>query len=252
MGRVEGLVAIVTGGASGLGLADAELLAAEGARVVVSDIDRSAGEAAARKVGYDAVFFEHDVASEEHWKRVISSTTSQFGRLDILVNNAGIVIMSDLEETTLEQFRRVNAIMSEGVFLGCKHAIPAMARSGSGSIINMASTASHLGFPRLVAYSAAKGAVRSMTKSVAMHCQAKGYRIRCNSIHPATIETPMVQFAKGRVGQPIDVPEGVLPAGAIGAPSDVANMVLFLASNESRFITGAELMIDNGLVVRSA
>ena len=251
MGRVAGQVAIVTGGGSGLGLVDAELLATEGARVVVSDVNGSAGEAAARKIGNGAVFFEHDVASEDQWRRLISWTVSQFGRLDVLVNNAGIVILADPEETTLEQFRRANSIMSEGVFLGCKHAIPAMARISGGSIINMASTASHLGFPKLIAYSAAKGAVRSMTKSVAMHCQAKGYGIRCNSIHAGTIETPMVQFAQGRVGRPLDVAEGVLPAGARGAPRDVANMVLFLASNESRFITGAEFLIDNGLTVRT-
>jgi 3(or 17)beta-hydroxysteroid dehydrogenase len=251
VGRVDGLVAIVTGGGSGLGLADAELLASEGARVIVTDINTERGEAATRQIGSAALFIKHDVASESDWRFVICEAMARFGRLDILVNNAGIVIIADPEETTLEQFRLANSVMSEGVFLGCKHAVPAMACSGGGSIINMASTASHLGFSKLIAYSAAKGAVRSMTKSVAMHCQEKGYKIRCNSIHAGTIETPMVQFAKGRIGVPQSVPEGVLPAGAIGAPSDVAHMVLFLASPQSRFMTGAELVIDNGLIVRS-
>jgi 3(or 17)beta-hydroxysteroid dehydrogenase len=251
MGQVDGLVAIVTGGGSGLGLADAELLVREGARVIVTDINQERGEAAVRQIGPAAQFLKQDVANESDWQYVVGEALDRFGRLDILVNNAGLVIIADPEATTLEQFRLANSVMSEGVFLGCKHVIPAMARSGGGSIINMASTASHLGFANLIAYSAAKGAVRSMTKSVAMYCQEKGYKIRCNSIHAGSIETPMVQFAKGRVGVPQSVPDGVLPAGAIGAPSDVANMVLFLASPQSRFMTGAELVIDNGLTVRS-
>jgi 3(or 17)beta-hydroxysteroid dehydrogenase len=127
-----------------------------------------------------------------------------------------------------------------------------MARSGGGSIINMSSTASHLGYPVFCAYSAAKGAVRSLTKSVAIHCHQKGYGIRCNSVHPASIETPMIQGAMGRPGQEQDVPEGVLPPGSIGAPRDVANLILYLASDESRFVTGAEILIDNGLVITPA
>lgn len=250
MGRVEGMVALVTGAASGLGLADAELLAAEGATVVLTDINETAGQAAAERIGRGAVFLRQDVSKEAEWEAVIAETMRRFGRLNILVNNAGVVVVATPEETTLEQFRLANSIMSEGVFLGCKHAIPAMAKSGGGSIINMSSTASHLGYSVFFAYSAAKGAVRAMTKSVAMHCQEQGYGIRCNSIHPASIETPMIQGALGRPGQPVEVPDGVLPADAIGAPSDVAQMVLYLASNESRFVTGTEFLIDNGLMVR--
>ena len=249
-GQVAGLVAIVTGGASGLGKADAQRLAEEGATVVITDVDVAAGEALAAAIGDRAIFLEQDVSEEARWREVVAEVERRFGRLDILVNNAGIVVVANPEETTLAEFRRVNAIMNEGVFLGCRAAIPAMARSGGGSIINMASTASHLGFPEFFAYSAAKGAVRSMTKSVAMHCQQRNYGIRCNSIHPSTIETPMVQFAEGRPAQELPVNEGVLPAGAIGAPRDVAELVLFLASPASRFITGAEIMIDNGLIVK--
>ena len=249
MGRVEGKVALVTGGGSGLGKADCLLLAVEGARVVVSDINLAAAQSVASEIGSNAIAVQHDVASEDAWKSTIATTEATFGRLDILVNNAGVVVLADPEETTLEQFRKANAVMSEGVFLGCKYAIPLMARSGGGSIINMASTASHLGYPIFFAYSAAKGAVRAMTKSIAIHCQAKGYGIRCNSVHPAAIETPMIQFSEGRPGEENEIPEGVLPAGAAGAPKDVAALVLYLASDESRFVNGAEILIDNALIV---
>jgi 3(or 17)beta-hydroxysteroid dehydrogenase len=249
MGRVSGKVALVTGGGSGLGKADCELLAAEGARVVVTDVNEAAAQAVAAGIGANAIALHHDVASEEDWQRVLAETEKAFGGLNILVNNAGIVVLADPESTTLEQFRRANAVMSEGVFLGCKYAIPLMARSGGGSIINMSSTASHLGYPIFFAYTAAKGAVRAMTKSIAVHCQAEGYGIRCNSVHPAAIETPMIQFAEGRPGEENPIPEGVLPAGSAGAPKDVAGLVLYLASDESRFVNGAEIMIDNGLII---
>lgn len=250
MGRVEGKVAIVTGGASGLGRADAELLLAEGASVVITDVNVRLGRDVAARMGKKALFLEQDVRDEERWKAVIAETVKHFGRLDILVNNAGVVVMASPEDTTLEQFRFANQVMSEGVFLGCKHAIAAMKTTGGGSIINMSSTASHLGYPIFFAYSAAKGAVRAMTKSVAVHCQSSGYKIRCNSIHAGGIETPMVQKASGRENQPQEVPEGVLPLDAVGAPKDVALMVLYLASDESRFVTGAEFMIDNGLTIQ--
>jgi len=249
MGRVEGKVAIVTGGASGLGWADAELLVAEGARVVITDVNAKDGAALAERLGPNALFLEQDVRDEERWKQVIAETVRHFGRLDVLVNNAGVVVVATPEETTLEQFRFANAVMSEGVFLGCKHAIPAMRESGGGSIINMSSIASHLGYPVFFAYSAAKGAVRAMTKSVAVHCQANGYGIRCNSIHPGAVETPMIRQAEGRQ-EAQDVPDGVLPINSVGAPKDVANLVLYLASDESRFVNGAEFVLDNGLSIQ--
>ena len=249
MGRVECKVAIVTGGASGLGWADAELLVAEGARVVITDVNAKDGAALAERLGPNALFLEQDVRDEERWKQVIAETVRHFGRLDVLVNNAGVVVVATPEETTLEQFRFANAVMSEGVFLGCKHAIPAMRESGGGSIINMSSIASHLGYPVFFAYSAAKGAVRAMTKSVAVHCQANGYGIRCNSIHPGAVETPMIRQAEGRQ-EAQDVPDGVLPINSVGAPKDVANLVLYLASDESRFVNGAEFVLDNGLSIQ--
>ena len=252
MGRVQDKIALVTGGASGLGKADCRLLAEHGAMVAIADIDLAGATALAEEIGDRAIAIRLDVSSEIEWQAALATVEQRFGGLNILVNNAGIVVVADPEETTLDQFRKIQSVMSEGVFLGCKYGIPLMARSGGGSIINMSSTASHLGYPPFFAYSAAKGAVRSMTKSVAMHCQQKGYGIRCNSVHPGSIETPMVQGAMGRPGEEQAVPEGVLPAGAIGAPKDVANMILYLASDESRFVTGAEFVIDNGLTVTPA
>lgn len=253
MGRVAGKIALITGGASGLGYADAELLAEEGATVYITDIDETKGAAAADSIGHGASFIRHDVSSEDNWKAVCDQIEADHGRLDILVNNAGIVVLSSPEDCTLTEFRRANAIMSEGVFLGVKYCLPLMKRSSCASIINMSSTASHVGYPVFFAYSAAKGAVRSMSKSIAVHCQAEGLPVRCNSIHAGAIETPMVQFAQGRPDEPQEVPTGgILPPDALGSPADVASMVLYLASDESRFVTGSEFVVDNGLLARPA
>lgn len=254
MERVEGKVALVTGAASGLGLEDARVLVENGAKVVLTDISEEKGRAAAKEIGSAASFISHDVSSEDDWKRVIAAVKDLHGGLDILINNAGVVVLSSPEDCTLKEFRFANSVMSEGVFLGMKHAMPLLKEGGSGSIINMSSTASHIGYPIFFAYSAAKGAVRSMTKSMAIHCQTEGYPVRCNSVHAGAIETPMVQFAQGRAEEaPADIATtGVLPPDSLGIPRDVANMVLYLASDESRFVTGAEFVIDNGLIARPA
>ncbi|MBC2650094.1 SDR family oxidoreductase [Novosphingobium flavum] len=253
MGRVAGKVALVTGGGSGLGAADCMALAREGAAVVVTDVNLAAAEAVADQIkasGGSAMALAHDVSSEAQWVAVMAAIERQFGRLDVLVNNAGVVLSADVEDTTLDKFRWVNGIMIDGVFLGMKYAVPLMNKGDGGSIINMSSVGALLGYPIFFAYSAAKGAVRSMTKSVAVMAQVKGYKIRCNSVHPGAIETPMVQEAEGRIGQPKEIPAGVLPYGTPGHPDDVAALVVFLASDESRFITGAELVIDNGVTIR--
>ena len=250
MGRLEGKVALVTGGGSGLGAADCEALAAEGAKVVVTDVNLAAAQAVADRIGANAMALALDVADEAQWIAAYAATEEKFGGLHVLVNNAGVVLNADVEDTTLDKFRWVNSIMIDGVYLGMKHAIPLMNKSGGGSIINMSSVGALLGYPIFFAYSAAKGAVRSMTKSVAVMAQVKGYKIRCNSVHPGAIETPMVQQAEGRPGQANEIPEGVLPHGSAGHPKDVAALVVFLASDESRYITGAELVIDNGLTIR--
>ncbi len=250
MGRVTGKIALVTGGASGLGKADCLLLAAEGAIVYIADVNFDAATALARDIGESAHPVRLDVTSEEDWQRAYAQIDQAHGRLDILVNNAGIVIVADPEETTRAQFEKAIAVMATGPFLGCKYGLPLLAKSRSGSIINISSTASHIGYPVFFAYSAAKGAVRSMSKSLAVHCQQKGYAVRVNTLHPSSIETPMVQLAEGRAGQEHDIPEGVLPPGAVGSPRDVANLVLFLASDEARFLTGGEYLVDNGLTIQ--
>ncbi len=248
-GRVEGKVALVTGGAMGLGKADCERLAEEGATVIVTDIDEEKGKEVAASVS--GSFYQHDVRDEARWQAIIADVEKEHGRLDILVNNAGNVIFEDILECSLDHFRLHLAIHVEGTFLGCQKAIPLMAKTGGGSIINMASTASLLGYGNIPAYTAAKGAIRSMTKSIAMYCQDEDNKIRVNVLMPGGIETPMVQGVSGRAGEkPMDIPEGVLPKDSLGAPKDVANMVLFLASDESRFQTGNEYPVDNGLKAR--
>ena len=247
-GRVAGKVALITGGAMGLGKADAIRLAEEGAQVVVTDIDLAKAQAVADAIGGHA--FVQDVRDEARWQAIIGEVERLHGRLDILVNNAGNVIFESIEDCSADNFRLHMAIHVEGTFFGCKYALPLMKASGGGSIINMASSASLMGYGTIVAYTAAKGAIRSMTKSIAIHCQDEGYGIRCNVLMPGGIETPMVQAVSGRPGQEEPVAEGALPMMALGAPRDVANMVLFLASEEARFLTGIEVPIDNGLYAR--
>jgi len=250
LGRVDGKVVLITGAAQGLGLADAQMLSREGAAVVMTDIQDDAGEAAAeaiRESGGNATYWHQDASAEADWVRVIQDIRDSYGRLDVLVNNAGFVQMASPEECTLESFRVHSAVMSEGVFLGCKHAIGLMAESGGGSIINMSSTASMLGYPIYFAYSAAKGAVRAMSKAVAVHCQMNGYNIRVNSLHPGAIDTPMVAEAAAILG--VEDKADLSPVG-LGTPDDVANVVLFLASDESRFVNGSEIVIDNALCIQ--
>ena len=247
--RVEGKIALVTGAASGLGAATAQLLAEEGATVILADINQ-AGADVATQIGGEASFRTLDVTQEASWRAVLSEVDQRHGRLDILVNNAGIVLIASIEDTSLDQYEQVLAVNATGVFLGCKEALPLMKRSPHASIVNISSVASHQGFSLGFAYGASKGAVRTMTKSIAAHCQDQGYKIRCNSIHPNEIETPMMEKVMLRVGESRDVPDGVLPAGALGSPKDVAYAVLYLASNESRFLNGSELSVDNGSLIR--
>ena len=192
MDRVAGKVAIITGGASGMGKADAILLAREGASVVIADVNEAGGQAVAESIGENAQFLRLDVSDEDNWKAVIAATLEKFGRLDILVNNAGMIMLGNVVDTDLADWRKIHAVNSDGVFLGCKHAIPVMAESGGGSIINMSSVAAIHGQSFVAAYTASKGAVRSLTKSVAMFCKEQKNGIRCNSIHPDGVKTPMV------------------------------------------------------------
>ena len=191
MGRIDAKVCIVTGAAMGLGKVDAVVLAREGGRVVVTDVDRDAGEATVAELGGDAVFYHHDVRDEDRWREVVASVMDRFGRIDVLVNNAGVLRQGDVETASLEDWRFVNAVNVEGTFLGCKHAIPAMRAGGGGSIVNLSSTAAVMGFTGALAYTASKGAIQAMTRSIAVHCLQRGDRIRCNAIYPHLHESPM-------------------------------------------------------------
>jgi 3(or 17)beta-hydroxysteroid dehydrogenase len=246
MGRVDGKVAIVTGGASGMGKADAVLLAREGARVVIADLNETDGQAVAQSIGESALFLRLDVRDEDNWKSVIAATVETFGGLDILVNNAGMIMLGTIVDTELADWRKINAVNSDGVFLGCKHAIPVMAESGGGSIINMSSVAAIHGQSFVAAYTASKGAVRSLTKNIAMFCKEQKNGIRCNSIHPDGVKTPMV--VKVAMGKDVATQADLDEVGSYGNmcdPEDVANLVLYLASDESTFVNGSEMLIDN-------
>jgi 3(or 17)beta-hydroxysteroid dehydrogenase len=246
-GRVADKVAIVTGGAKGIGAADARRLAQEGARVVVSDVD-PAGAEVARAIGGE--FERHDVTDEAAWAALVERVVGRHGRLDILVNNAGIVLPGTILTQTADEWRRQLAVSADGTFFGCKHAIPAMAKNGGGAIVNMASIASKRGLATVVGYSAAKGAVEAVTRAIAAYCIGAKNGVRCNSIHPGSIDTPMVaNFSRQLVAAGL-APAPTGPVGAdpsLGRPGDIAELVLFLASDEARFVNGQEFVADAGV-----
>ena len=252
MKRVDGKVALVTGAAMGIGRACAELLAAEGAAVVATDREATLVAEVVngiRKAGGNAISVAHDVTSETQWSHAVGEARQAFGKLNVLVNNAGVGRAGDVEHETLQSWRDLLAINLDGVFLGIKHAIPAMRDAGGGSIINLSSIEGLIGDPTLAAYNASKGGVRLLTKSAALYCAKGGTKIRVNSVHPGYIWTPMVeQFTKasGRAEELRRALEQLHPVGHLGEAMDVAYGVLYLASDESKFVTGAELVIDGG------
>lgn len=255
--RVVGKVAIVTGGASGIGRACAHRLAEEGATVIVTDIQDGAGKDVVAEIedaGGAASFVHHDVTSEDEWVSVISEVMARHERLDVLVNNAGVGIGGSIVEMSFADWKRQQAINLDGVFLGLKHGIPPMRDTGGGSIINMSSVAGLKGSAILAAYNATKGGVRLLTKGVALECAQKRWNVRVNSVHPGIIETPIWETVGAAMirpeGQPLDMQaraEASVPTGVLGQPGDIANGVLFLASDESSYMTGTELVIDAGL-----
>lgn len=252
MNRMREKVAIVTGGAVGIGRACALRLAEEGSAVVVTDVDDKRGALAVEEIRDrkgDAVFIRQDVADEAGWTRVMQSTIERYRKLDVLVNNAGIALGKDVEHTTLDEWRRLMSINLDAVFLGTKHAVTAMKPNRSGSIINLSSIEGLIGDPNLAAYNASKGGVRLLTKSAALYCAKSGYNIRVNSVHPGYIWTPMVEnFLKsqGDVATGRKALDSMHPIGHVGEPDDIAFGVLYLASDESKFVTGTELVIDGG------
>lgn len=249
MGRLSGKTAFITGGARGLGAEMARLFAAEGARVAVSDIDAEGAAAVAAELsagGARAIGFGHDVTAEAGWAEAMERVAA-LGPLDVLVNNAGILMVKLIADTTLEDFRRMQAINVEGVFLGIKAAFAAMGARG-GSIVNISSVAGLMGSPGHIAYNASKGAVRLMTKTAAVEAGALGLPIRSNSIHPGIVATDMTRVNYG-VGVSNAISEAVvptIPAGRFGVTADISAAALYLASDESLYVNGAELVVDGG------
>ena len=251
--RLKGKVALVTGAGNGIGAATARRFAQEGAFVVVTDIDHGAAQRTADAIvdaGGSAIAEQQDVCDEARWQQLVADTVQKQGGLHVLVNNAGIVIPGNVENTSLDDWRSTNAVNSDSVFLGCRAAVEAMKVCG-GSIINISSIEGIVGEANAAAYNASKGAVRIFTKSVALHCARSGYPIRANSVHPGFILTDMV--ADGLASVPEEVRKELeqrlaheIPGGQMGEPLDIANACLFLASDESRYMTGAELVIDGG------
>ena len=253
--KLQDKVALVTGGATGLGKSIAQRLAAAGANLVITDVQASAGEATAAECGF--MFLEHDVTQEDQWNRVIEHLAIRYGALHVLVNNAGVAGSLDCgnpETLRLSDWRAVHRVNVEGALLGCRGAIPLMRNSGGGSIINISSIASEWPAPDSMPYGASKAAVRHLTTSVAVYCARKGYKIRCNSVHPGTCLTAMVKggaagFARSRGTRPDDelrLMRSKIPIGEFIEPEDIANAVLFLASDEAKRITGAKLLVDGG------
>ena len=247
MARLEGKVALISGGARGQGAVEARMFAEEGASVVIGDILDEQGrqtEAELQELGYNVTFVHLDVTSESDWDAAVQAAISAYGKLDILLNNAGILIRKNIEETTEEDWDRIFSINAKGVFLGTKASIPAMRENGGGSIINISSTAGLVGSPNgSASYTATKGAVRLFTKSTAIQHAREG--IRCNSIHPGPIETDMIADT---LNDPANLALRMqrLPLGRVGKPSEIAYGAIYLASDESSFVTGSELVIDGG------
>ncbi|MCP8615945.1 glucose 1-dehydrogenase [Salirhabdus salicampi] len=246
MGRLENKVSLITGGASGIGKEMAKLFAQEGSKVAVTDINVQAGEevvAEIKESGGEAIFIKQDVTVEDEWKSTIQEVQDTYGSLHVLANNAGIGVLTNIEEETLEHWRKVQQINVESVFLGTKHAVLAMKNNKEkSSIINFSSILGLVGEGAAPTYNASKGAVKLLTKSVALHCASQGYNIRVNSIHPGYIDTPMVA---GAIEDPAPI-AALHPVGRLGEAKEIAYGALFLASDESTFATGSELVIDGG------
>ncbi|MCH8195932.1 MAG: glucose 1-dehydrogenase [Chloroflexi bacterium] len=249
--RLKGKVALITGGARGQGAAEARLFAKEGARVVIADILDDAGAKVAAEIGEsggDAAYVHLDVTSEDEWREAVAETVARYGRLDVLVNNAGIWRGGTVEETSVEEWDLIMDVNARGVFLGTKVAIAEMRKAGGGSIINISSTAGLVGSPRSTAYTASKGAVRLLTKATAVQYGKEG--IRANSIHPGPIDTDMaVQIWPDEKGRAASASARTV-IGRMGTPEDIAYGALYLASDESSFVTGSELVIDGGITAQ--
>jgi NAD(P)-dependent dehydrogenase (short-subunit alcohol dehydrogenase family) len=261
MQRLKGKIGLITGASAGIGEGIAQKFAAEGAFVVVSDIADERGEKVARSLGPSAQYLHLDVRREDDWIAVMQTVLAEHGRLDILVNNAGITgfegafVSHDPENTALEDWHAVLATNLDGTFLGCKHGIRAMRPAGTGSIINISSRSGLVGIPGAAAYAASKAAVRNHTKTVALYCAEQGWKIRCNSLHPAAILTSMWDPMLGKGADRAARMEAMVkdtPLRRFGAVEEVAALAVLLASDEVTYMTGTELTLDGGLLAGSA
>ena len=248
MDRLKDKVALITGGGGGLGSEDARLMVAEGARVAITDVDEEAGNHIAKELGKDALFLKHDIGSEGDWERVMAEAEKHFGGVDVLVNNAAILLPGSIEDTSLDLWHKIMRVNADGYFLGCRFGLKAMKQRPSGSIINMGSISGIMGQSTFAAYSASKGTVLALTRSVAAHCKRHHLPIRCNAVVPDGIKTPMVAKLHESIepGQLPDMPDAEVVMSRMAEPRDLAWMVIYLASDESRFVNGAEMRVDNG------
>lgn len=252
MGRIEGKVCVITGGASGIGKVTAAAMLREGAKVIITDLNEPLGKETEAELGENCLFVAQNVTSEDHWRSLIAMIIDRFGRLDILVNNAGISMAAGVEDETLEQWRAIQAVNVEGVFLGCKHAIPAIHKSGGGAIVNVTSTAFRQPLWFNAAYATSKGAVDTFTRSVAVYCMHRGYNIRCNSVEPHAADTPLLQKTLGKLFATMDEGARARMRLQLGKPEAVANTIVFLASDESSDLTGSALSLDRGALITMA
>lgn len=255
MGRLAGKVALITGAASGIGWACARLMAREGALVVLSDVQDGLGSSRAGEIvaeGLEAAYLPLNVADETAWASAMAHIRRGYGRLDVLVNNAGMGIGGPIETLALDDWRRQQAVNLDGAFLGIKHALPFMREGGGGSIVNVSSVTAIVGSSTFISYSAAKGGVRALTKATAKQCAALKDGVRVNSVHPGVIDTPIFERLEGVGGSAADaaaIAANLVPLGEPGQAEDVAWGIVYLASDEARYVTGSELVIDGGLII---
>ncbi|HLT76640.1 MAG TPA: SDR family oxidoreductase [Ferrovibrio sp.] len=252
-GRVANKVALITGGASGLGRATAMLMAKEGAKVVVADRNLEGARKVAEEIGKAAIAVDLDVTSEQQWIAALDVTEAAFGKLNVMVHSAGVGVLKSVEDISVEEWRFVHSVNLDGPFLGIKHGLPRMRKHAPGSIVIISSVSGIIAGHNMSAYNTSKAGARMLAKTTALHCAKRGYDIRCNSVHPTFIDTPMVQSMIYAGGDPAERKrklEAQVPLGKLGEPDDVAYCILHLASDESKFTTGAEFVIDGGITAQ--